>query len=178
MGAGVGLVSLFLSKVVECTCIISDSFDHVLGNIQETIQRNQVRNGSMIRLSWGSPIPELPVIDWIIGSDLFYNPSDFEPLIITINDLLNRNPNAICLMAYQERSSKRSITILLEKYDLKAELLVHGNNVNTVESLDDEDQITSHFWVRNEGEEEWKRGFEEMESSMKSVFLFSIQRAK
>lgn len=63
-------------------------------------------------------------IDLILGSDVFYNPSDFEPLLATVSYIINRhNPNCVFLTTYQNRSSKRNIDHLLEKWDLEGQVI-------------------------------------------------------
>ncbi|RHZ57711.1 hypothetical protein Glove_384g62 [Diversispora epigaea] len=60
-------------------------------------------------------------LDWILGSDTFYDPKDFQDIIVTIAYILTfHSPNAKFLTSYQERSSKRSIQHLLDKWNLKS----------------------------------------------------------
>lgn len=58
-------------------------------------------------------------IDLIIGSDCLYDLSVFEDVISTLSFLLDRNPKATAIIAYQLRSSDWSIENLLKKYELK-----------------------------------------------------------
>ncbi|CAG8691633.1 17345_t:CDS:2, partial [Cetraspora pellucida] len=59
-------------------------------------------------------------LDWILGSDTFYDPKDFADIIATIAYILNYHaPKAKFLTSYQERSSKRTIQYLLDKWKLK-----------------------------------------------------------
>ncbi|CAG8759250.1 6929_t:CDS:2, partial [Dentiscutata erythropus] len=59
-------------------------------------------------------------LDWILGSDTFYDPKDFEDIIATIAYILNyHTQKAKFLTSYQERSSKRTIQYLLDKWKLK-----------------------------------------------------------
>ena len=55
----------------------------------------------------------------IIGSDLFFDPEVFEPLLITIAWLLEHNPKAEVLIAVQERSSDWCLEEHLLKWKLK-----------------------------------------------------------
>ncbi|CAG8548183.1 10786_t:CDS:2 [Acaulospora colombiana] len=60
-------------------------------------------------------------LDWILGSDTFYDPKDFEDLIVTVAYILTyHSPNARFITSYQERSSKRSIQYLLDKWKLES----------------------------------------------------------
>ncbi|KAG0048570.1 Methyltransferase-like protein 23 [Gryganskiella cystojenkinii] len=59
-------------------------------------------------------------IDLILGSDTFYNPPDFEPLLATVAYIIHRhNPDCVFLTSYQNRSAKRNINHLLQKWDLE-----------------------------------------------------------
>ncbi|CAG8555115.1 10345_t:CDS:2 [Paraglomus brasilianum] len=59
-------------------------------------------------------------IDWLLGSDTFYDPKDFEDILGTISYILAyHSPEAKFLTTYQERSSKRSIQYLLDKWNLE-----------------------------------------------------------
>ena len=56
---------------------------------------------------------------FLSGSDLFFDPEVFEPLLITISWLLEHNPKAEVLIAVQERSSDWSLEEYLIKWKLK-----------------------------------------------------------
>ncbi|KAF9572202.1 hypothetical protein EC968_010139 [Mortierella alpina] len=63
-------------------------------------------------------------IDIILGSDTFYNPPDFEPLLATVSYIINRhNPDCVFLSTYQNRSAKRNIDHLLLKWGLEGRLI-------------------------------------------------------
>ncbi|OAQ28381.1 hypothetical protein K457DRAFT_33120 [Linnemannia elongata AG-77] len=63
-------------------------------------------------------------IDLILGSDTFYNPPDFEPLLATVSFIINRhNPDCVFLTTYQNRSAKRNIDHLLEKWGLEGRII-------------------------------------------------------
>ena len=55
----------------------------------------------------------------LTGSDLFFDPAVFEPLLITISFLLEANPQAEVLIAVQERSNDWTIEEFLVKWKLK-----------------------------------------------------------
>ncbi|KAI8921805.1 putative methyltransferase-domain-containing protein [Entophlyctis helioformis] len=60
--------------------------------------------------------------DLILGADVMYDPKDFDDLLATVAFILERSPpHAVFLMAYQERSSRRSVQWLLDKWGLAAE---------------------------------------------------------
>ncbi|KAF9375039.1 Methyltransferase-like protein 23 [Podila verticillata] len=63
-------------------------------------------------------------IDFILGSDTFYNPPDFEPLLATVSYILcHHNPESVFLTTYQDRSAKRNIDHLLQKWGLEARII-------------------------------------------------------
>ncbi|KAG0370093.1 Methyltransferase-like protein 23 [Gamsiella multidivaricata] len=63
-------------------------------------------------------------IDLIIGSDVLYNPSDFEPLLATVSYIINRhNPDCVFMTTYQNRSAKRNIDHLLQKWGLEGRVI-------------------------------------------------------
>ncbi|XP_065582825.1 histone-arginine methyltransferase METTL23-like isoform X2 [Artemia franciscana] len=88
---------------------------------------------SVIGLTWGlfhSEIFGLKQLDFIIGSDCFYDPEVFEKILVTVAYLLEENPTAKFIFSYQERSADWSIRSILLKWGLKCKL------INT-ENLDD-----------------------------------------
>ncbi|KAF8923812.1 hypothetical protein EDD21DRAFT_391027 [Dissophora ornata] len=63
-------------------------------------------------------------IDLILGSDVFYNPQDFESLLATVAYIINRhNPECVFLTSYQNRSAKRNIDHLLTKWGLEGRII-------------------------------------------------------
>ncbi|KAF9934365.1 Methyltransferase-like protein 23 [Mortierella antarctica] len=63
-------------------------------------------------------------IDVILGSDTFYNPPDFEPLLNTVSYIVHRhNPDCVFLSTYQNRSAKRNIDHMLQKWGLEGRLI-------------------------------------------------------
>ena len=130
LGAGVGLCGLYLAKI-GATVVLTDAsmFPNVLDNLREMIETNKLQDRAKVaELNWGSfddHSTELLKLefDYIIGSDLFYAPKDFESLIATVHFALLNSPNAIFITAYQERISTRCIDILLDRWDLEAKQL-------------------------------------------------------
>ena len=121
LGAGVGLPGLFLSKN-GANVVFSDSskFPAILANLEAILVMNQVPV-QILPMEWGSAVEE--PFDLIIGADLFYDSKLFEDLIVTLSQLLQCSPHAQCLTAYHERSAKRNIYHLLEKWNLTATLV-------------------------------------------------------
>lgn len=103
LGAGTGLVSLVLSKVLKSTHIIATDFDsHVLNNLQSNMERNSF-NGDTPRvehLDWRSYLspstPSSTPFDIIIGADVVYEPQQSSWLKATVSHHLRRdNPGAV-----------------------------------------------------------------------------------
>ena len=104
---------------------LSDSLllPHCLENCREAARCNDLEQQvKVIGLSWGLLTSSLlklrSQLDWIIGSDLFFDPTVFEPLIVTVKWLLDNNKGAQFLCTVQERSADWSIEVLLQKYKL------------------------------------------------------------
>lgn len=64
-------------------------------------------------------VAKLGPLDYIIGSDVFYDPSVFEHILVTLSFLFDSNPGAKFVFSYQERSTDWSIETLLKKWELK-----------------------------------------------------------
>lgn len=110
--------------------VLSDSciLPKTLVNIKRCCALNNLEPGpgkdiQVVGLSWGlllnSVVTAIGPIDYIIGSDCFYDPSVFEDILVTISFILDHNKSAKFIFAYQERSTDWSIEALLKKWDLK-----------------------------------------------------------
>lgn len=124
LGAGTALPGLLLAKLGH-QVTLSDSLllPHCLENCREAARCNELEQQvKVIGLSWGLVTSSLlklrSQLDWIIGSDLFFDPTVFEPLIVTVKWLLDNNKGAQFLCTVQERSADWSIEVLLQKYKL------------------------------------------------------------
>ena len=56
--------------------------------------------------------------DLILGSDIFYDPSVFEDILVSVSFILEGSPEARFIFTYQERSADWSIEPLLRKWNL------------------------------------------------------------
>ncbi|KAI9318204.1 hypothetical protein BX666DRAFT_2026612 [Dichotomocladium elegans] len=113
--------------------VLTDTSD-ILATIRECLELNGIHQGAaamVCELRWGdldsithmlgkmSVTWPLARLDYILGSDTFYDPKDFESLFMTVAYIFRtHNPNCKFITAYQERSAKRSIQYLLEKWGL------------------------------------------------------------
>jgi len=85
----------------------------------------------VLELNWNADInPELPQIDIILGSDVFFDPCVFGHLIACLRKLINHSPHAVFYFAYQIRDSNWSIESLLHENGLKSELLQTLNHLD------------------------------------------------
>ncbi|KPP78202.1 methyltransferase-like protein 23-like [Scleropages formosus] len=122
LGAGVSLPGIVAAKC-GANLVLSDSAElpHCLDNCRRTCEANELCSVPVVGITWGRIAPELlllPPLDFILGSDVFYEPKDFEDILVTVSFLLRRNPEAQFWTAYQERSSDWSIEALLHKWNL------------------------------------------------------------
>lgn len=105
---------------------LSDSctLPKTLENIRRCCALNQLEPDKDIRvlgLSWGllpAAVRTIGPLDYIIASDCFYDPTVFEDILVTVAYLLERNPAAKFVVAYQVRSEDWTIEALLKKWQL------------------------------------------------------------
>ncbi|XP_065055145.1 histone-arginine methyltransferase METTL23-like isoform X1 [Rhopilema esculentum] len=124
LGAGTALPGIVAAKC-GANVILSDSskFPKCQENALKSCISNNVESRIIqVPLTWGEFTPELldlPKLDVILGSDCFYNPNDFEDIIVTIAFLMEKNPNCVFWCTYQVRSSNWTIENILKKWKLK-----------------------------------------------------------
>ncbi|KAG7266465.1 hypothetical protein CRUP_029424 [Coryphaenoides rupestris] len=107
-----------------CKVLLSDSarLPLCLENCRRSCAANGLETVRVLGLTWGEVSPDLvllPALDIILGSDVFYEPEDFEDVIATVTFLLKKNPRAEFWTTYQERSADWSIEALLHKWQLQ-----------------------------------------------------------
>ncbi|XP_067860287.1 methyltransferase-like protein 23 isoform X3 [Heptranchias perlo] len=111
IGAGASLPGIVAAKC-GAKVILSDGAElqNCLDNCRRSCQINNLEDVPVIGLTWGQISPDLvllPKIDIILGSDVFYEPEDFEDIVTTIFYLMQKNPHALFWTTYQERSTRR-----------------------------------------------------------------------
>ncbi|KFP05409.1 Methyltransferase-like 23, partial [Calypte anna] len=104
--------------------ILSDSEElpPFLQNCRRSCLANGLPGLPVLGLTWGRLSPELLAlapVDIILGSDVFFDPKDFEDILTTVYFLLEKNPHAQFWTTYQVRSADWSIEALLCKWKLK-----------------------------------------------------------
>lgn len=127
IGCGSGLSGVFCGKELGLETFLVDDINRVDLRIpKETARLNGLAERcKTFDLVWGNyeniklleeNIPSGPVL--IVGSDLFYEPEYFDELLMSITYLLERRHDSIFVTVFKERSSKRNINHLLDKYGL------------------------------------------------------------
>jgi len=124
LGAGTALPGLLLAKLGH-SVTLSDNINspNCLKNCREAVLANHLEGSvSVLPLSWGLVTSDLlklrGSLDLVIGSDLFFDPSVFSPLLETVSWLLTHNPGAQFITSVQERSADWSIELLLRSHGL------------------------------------------------------------
>ncbi|XP_024118008.1 methyltransferase-like protein 23 isoform X2 [Oryzias melastigma] len=122
IGAGVSLPGVVAARC-GARLFLSDSSEKpsCLQNCRRSGEANGLSGVSVLGLSWGEVPPDLlllPELDVVLGSDVFYDPEDFEDVLVTIAFLLRKNPRARFWTTYQVRSADWSIEVLLQRWDL------------------------------------------------------------
>ncbi|XP_073462318.1 histone-arginine methyltransferase METTL23 isoform X1 [Aquarana catesbeiana] len=123
VGSGVSLPGVLAAKCAA-NVILSDSaaMPQCLQNCSRSCRQNNLSGIPVIGLTWGEISPDLldlPPIDIVLGSDVFYEPKDFEDILVTVQFIMERNPKAEFWTTYQVRSEDWSIEALLHKWNFK-----------------------------------------------------------
>lgn len=130
IGSGTSLPGIVAAKC-GASVTLSDSYTlpKSLAHIRRCCQLNNLvtnKNIRVVGLTWGlflDNLNSLGSVDYILGSDCFYEPSVFEEILVTISYILDSNPKAVFLCTYQERSSDWTIEHLLAKWNLSCQLI-------------------------------------------------------
>ncbi|XP_054614681.1 histone-arginine methyltransferase METTL23-like isoform X2 [Dunckerocampus dactyliophorus] len=122
LGAGVSLPGVVAAKC-GAKVILSDNANTPLcqHNCKRSCEANGLHDVVTLPLTWGeisADLVLLPPLQVILGSDLFYEPEDFEDILVTVAFLLRKNPSAQFWTTYQERSADWTIEALLRKWKM------------------------------------------------------------
>ena len=139
IGSGTSLPGILAAKCgAYVTLSDSASLPKSLKHLERCCAVNNLTLNDRIRvigLTWGlflTDCSDLGPIDFILGSDCFYDPLLFEDILVTVSYLLRRNPGARFLFSYQERSSDWSIEHLLLKWQLRCKVINISNLIKHV----------------------------------------------
>ncbi|CEO95463.1 Methyltransferase small domain-containing protein [Plasmodiophora brassicae] len=104
LGAGCGLVSIKLAQR-GARVTATDGDETVLGNLQHNLARNSVADKvATAILKWGAANLEThrDPFDFIVGSDLLYDPAQYDALLATLGALARWPATTVCV-AYRVR---------------------------------------------------------------------------
>ncbi|XP_053707614.1 methyltransferase-like protein 23 [Synchiropus splendidus] len=123
LGAGVALPGLVAARCGS-RVILSDNSNSpdCLKNCLNSCVANGLEEVVTVGLTWGEVSPDLlqlPPVDLVLGSDVFYEPEDFEDVLLTVAFLLRKNPSAQFWTTFQERSADWSLETLLHRWNLQ-----------------------------------------------------------
>ncbi|KAF1805881.1 putative methyltransferase-domain-containing protein [Mucor lusitanicus] len=160
LGAGTSIPSIVIGKSTPSAHLILSDIPEILPVVRNCIRLNELHESWIQAIKWGqfgseSSIDTLldrvkkernTTIDYILGSDTFYEPSQFENLIVTVSFVIQKhNPNCKFYTTYQERSPKRSIQYLLDKWKLKCRLILKESfqfdELKYTDNEDDESEV-------------------------------------
>ncbi|XP_052902048.1 histone-arginine methyltransferase METTL23 [Anopheles moucheti] len=136
IGAGTALPGLLAAKCgAHVTLSDCSTLPKTLEHIQRCCRLNNLVPGpgkdiEVIGLTWGlflDQVLQLGPLDLILGSDVFYDPSVFEDILVTVSFILEANPGAKFICTYQERSADWCIENLLKKWDLVCSVISLDN---------------------------------------------------
>nr|XP_022318895.1 methyltransferase-like protein 23 [Crassostrea virginica] len=123
LGSGTSLPGILAAKCGgDITLSDSEDFPHCLENCRKSCQANGLPDIPVIGITWGrfnDALLNLSPVDVILGSDCFYDSKDFEDIVVTVSYLIKQNSEAEFWCTYQERSSNRTIDVLLLKWGLE-----------------------------------------------------------
>lgn len=131
LGAGAALPSIVCAMMGAGSVLITERSKEVrtLNNIRCNTELNHVSDiCSIWPLDWGVLSgEEVPVVDLILGADVFYSGEDSDAVLATAASFIMKNKQAIFLTTYQERSSHRKLVPFLDKYGLVAQEVPLGS---------------------------------------------------
>jgi len=123
LGAGTSLPGVVAAKCgAQVTLSDCSRFTKCLDNCRVSAAVNGVSDKvNVIGITWGTFEPQLlklEPVDLIVSSDCFYDPVVFEPILVTVSYILDKNPHASFVCSYKERSSDWSLEPWLSKWKL------------------------------------------------------------
>ncbi|KAJ3170601.1 hypothetical protein HDU88_008503 [Geranomyces variabilis] len=132
LGCGTALPGLVAAQCGASQVVLTDTATapEVLANALRSVHTNGLSATCVVTpLDWGEfDGPAVAVLDagydLVLGADVFYEPAMFESALATVARCLRKSaPSAVFVTAYQERSCRRSIAHLMDRYGLVARLV-------------------------------------------------------
>lgn len=151
LGSGTALPGLLCAKIGARKVWLSDDLlqTETLANCEEAVRMNDLDNCvSVMGLTWGEYTKNLTQfrndgLDYVIGSDLFFDPKVFEPLIKTLSYLLSIKNDTDIYISVQERSSDWTLEQYLNKWNLRCDYIYPHDFVKGT-GIDVSDLIGGH----------------------------------
>ena len=126
LGAGTGICGIVAGKI-GANVLISEmsSNKSALDVIRTNLSTNNV-TADILPLEWGvlEDLFHMPKLDFIIGSDVFYDEDDFEDLFFTLSLLLENQTTFYT--AYHHRCAM-SVECYMKKWDLSSQLVLYDS---------------------------------------------------
>ncbi|CAD5212802.1 unnamed protein product [Bursaphelenchus okinawaensis] len=133
LGCGVACVPSILLARLEAKKVYCTDKSISLGNAEQNLKANlsleQLERVEIQELDWNLTektknwLETVDQLDYIVGSDIFFDPITFEPLINTVKCIFDKFPKAEFVFSYQNRDSDWSIEHLLQEHKLEARLI-------------------------------------------------------
>ncbi|KAJ3182388.1 hypothetical protein HDU87_008552 [Geranomyces variabilis] len=132
LGCGTALPGLVAAQCGAAQVVLTDTATapQVLANAFRSVQTNGLASRCVVTpLAWGDfDAPALAVLDagydFVFGADVFYEPAMFESALASVARCLRKSaPGAVFVTTYQERSCRRSVAHLMDRYGLVARLV-------------------------------------------------------
>ena len=140
LGSGTGLCGI-VAALIGAKVILTDSHSvraksdlldlNVRSNgiiiaLDDTIEDPDPKSLHICPLTWGrftGVFFMIPTVDIIIASDCFYDPEDFEDILMTLAYFMTRNPETVFYTTYHVRNSSWNIECALKRWNLICECL-------------------------------------------------------
>jgi len=126
IGAGIGLPSLMIADIAR-SVQISDYDMEAVALIQKNIEHLQLQNAEALQLDWNA-IPENMQPDVVLLSDVNYDPTQFDVLIILIDKFLNQG-STIILSTPQRIMASPFVQKLEASIKARYEAMVDENDI-------------------------------------------------
>ena len=151
LGSGTALPGLLCAKIGAKTVWLSDesSQRNTLANCNEAVKMNNLEDCvNVIGLTWGDYTKNLIQfqnisLDFVIGSDLFFDPKVFEPLVKTLSYLLDIKSDTEVYITVQERSTDWTLEEYLIKWNLCCDYIYPKEFLKGT-GIDESDLIGGH----------------------------------
>ncbi|XP_035679670.1 protein N-lysine methyltransferase METTL21A-like isoform X1 [Branchiostoma floridae] len=139
LGAGPGLPGLAAAQICRKAekVVMSDNKDLVLKLLRKNIDKNFPKERARFQcahLQWGDDVTSFRAkhgrFDVILGADLAYFRPDIPLLIETAKELLTEKPSAVFVLAYKDRTRKKTHNFEWEIYQAAKRCGLQWNEVD------------------------------------------------